>query len=85
MTSSFPVSTRGKVMGLWSTAASFGNIFGILTYTLFTNQLNLAWEEVIITTATAILTFSIIFKFLIVSPIESEELLPSSSLSICEV
>jgi hypothetical protein len=42
-----PEQRRGKIMGLWGSAASAGNCFGILLYTLLTGSINSSWELIL--------------------------------------
>jgi sugar phosphate permease len=45
MNSYYPASKRGKVMGLWGSAASAGNLLGIVLYTSLEEELHLPWTE----------------------------------------
>lgn len=76
-----PEQRRGKIMGLWGSAASAGNIFGILLYTLLTGTIDSSWESILAACALVIITIACLFKLVLKSSIESEMLLHESAIS----
>jgi MFS family permease len=67
-----PEQRRGKIMGLWGSAASAGNVFGILLYTSLTGAINSSWELILATCALVIIIIACLFKVVLKSSIESE-------------
>lgn len=64
MTSSYPSEKRGKIMGLWGSAASFGNLFGIFLYVSLEEELSVPWTETLALSGCLIITISIVIVFL---------------------
>ena len=74
VTSSYPASTRGKVMGLWGSAASFGNLFGIFLYISLEEELRVPWTETLAISGFLIILVSLTIMFLFRNRGQSEAL-----------
>jgi OPA family glycerol-3-phosphate transporter-like MFS transporter 3 len=60
----FPKTSRGSVMGIWSTNASVGDIFGQQTAAVMMGSNNFQWEYVILITVMYILVSGGLFLFI---------------------
>lgn len=85
MSSYFPAETRGKVMGLWGSAASAGNLLGIFLYISLEEELHVPWTETLALSGVLIILISLSITYVFRSKAEpdsqsaSSPLLPSSS------
>jgi sugar phosphate permease len=81
MSAYFPAAIRGRIMGIWGTSASAGNLFGIILYTLLKENASLEWDSTILVAAGIIILHSFLFKLSISEPVDSETLLPTEKTS----
>ena len=75
----FPSSVRGKVMGVWSSNASVGNIFGTIFTTFMFIVFLTSWEVTLTSLSSFMLLIGVLFRqFVTKSPFEEqqESLLP---------